>query len=278
MAENPHHLVIEPGSTEKNYWKDLWRYRELFYILSWRDVKVKYKQTIIGVLWSILRPLLVMGIFTIVFSYFAKLPANINAPYALFVFTAMLPWQFFASSLTECSNSMVTNSTLITKVYFPRLIVPVSAVIASFVDFLISLVVLFILLLFYKFVPPIQILLLPVFLLLSFITSFSIGLYLTALNVKFRDFRYIIPFIVQFGLYISPVGFSSDVVPSKWRIFYNLNPMVGIIDAFRWCILGGDFSSDLQISLTICIVLTSIILFNAISYFRKTEKTFADII
>jgi lipopolysaccharide transport system permease protein len=224
---NQHKIVIEPGRTEKNYWKDLWRYRELFYILSWRDVKVKYKQTVLGVLWSILRPLLVMIIFTVVFNRFAKLQANINAPYALFVFTGMLPWQFFSSALTECSNSLISNTNLITKVYFPRLIVPASAVIASFVDFLISLGLMFVLLLYYRFLPPVQFLLLPVFLLLSFLTSFSIGLYLTALNVKFRDFRYIIPFIVQFGLYVSPVGFASNVVPHQWRLLYDLNPWWG---------------------------------------------------
>jgi len=278
MAENPYHLVIEPGRIEKNYWKDLWRYRELFYILSWRDVKVKYKQTVIGVLWSILRPLLVMGIFTIVFSYFAKLPANIDAPYALFVFTGMLPWQFFASSLTECSNSLIANTNLVTKVYFPRLIVPASAVIASFVDFLISLALLSILLVVYGYLPPLQILLLPFFLFLSFLVSFSFGLYLTALNVKYRDFRYIIPFIVQFGLYISPVGFSSSIVPAKWRIWFDLNPMVGVINGFRWCILGGSFDNDTKLSITISIFLSLMMLVYAIKYFRNTEKTFADTI
>jgi lipopolysaccharide transport system permease protein len=278
MNYNPHQIIIEPGRTEKNYWKDLWRFRELFYILSWRDVKVKYKQTALGVIWSVLRPLLVMIIFTVVFNRFAKLSADIDAPYALFVFTAMLPWQFFSSALTECSNSLVANTNLITKVYFPRLIVPASAVIASFVDFLISLVLLFILLIYYQFLPPIQILLLPVFLLLSFLTSFSIGLYLTALNVKYRDFRYIIPFIVQFGLYVSPVGFSSSIVPQKYRLLFDLNPMVGVIDGFRWCILGGSLNTDSKISISISIGLSIVMLIIAIRYFRSTEKTFADII
>lgn len=275
---NSQQIVIEAGHTEKNYWKDLWRYRELFYILSWRDVKVKYKQTVLGVLWSILRPLLVMVIFTVIFNRFAKLQANINAPYALFVFTAMLPWQFFSSAITECSNSLVLNSNLITKIYFPRLIIPASAVIASFIDFLISLGLLFLLLIFYKFLPPVQILILPLLLFLSFLTSVGIGLYLTALNVKYRDFRYIIPFIVQFGLYVSPVAFSSNIVPAKWRLLFDLNPMVGIIDGFRWSILGGPFTTDIQISLGISILITVIMLGLSVRYFRKTERTFADII
>jgi lipopolysaccharide transport system permease protein len=278
LHKKSYQIIIEPGQTEKNYWKDLWRYRELFYILSWRDIKVKYKQTALGVLWSVLRPLLVMIVFTIVFSKLGKFPSNSSAPYSLFVFAAMLPWQFFSAALTECSNSLVANSNLITKVYFPRLIVPASAVIASFVDFLITLILLSILLLFYQFLPPIQILLLPLFLILAFLTSFSIGLYLTALNVKYRDFRYIIPFIVQFGLYISPVGFGSDIVPSKWRILYNLNPMVGVIDGFRWSILGGALSNELIVSLSMSVIITLIILSLAIWKFRRTEKSFADII
>jgi len=271
-------IIIEPGRTEKNYWKDLWHFRELFYILSWRDVKVKYKQTVLGVLWSILRPLLVMIIFTVVFNRFAKLPADTDAPYALFVFAGMLPWTFFSSAMTECSNSLIANTNLITKIYFPRLIVPASAVIASFVDFLISLALLFILFFYYQFLPPIQILILPILLFWSFLTSFSIGLYLTALNVKYRDFRYIIPFIVQFGLYVSPVGFSSNIVPHKWRLLYDINPVVGIIDGFRWCILGGKLTDDTKLSIAISIIITVVILIIAVRYFRKTEKTFADII
>lgn len=274
----PHKIIIEAGRTEKNYWNDLWRFKELFYILSWRDVKVKYKQAVLGVLWSVLRPLLTMLIFTVVFSYIAKMHADIKAPYPLFVFAGMLPWQFFSSALTECSNSLITNTNLITKVYFPRLIVPASAVIASFVDFLISLALLFVLLVYYQFLPPIQILLLPVFLLLSFLCSFSIGLYLTALNVKYRDFRYIIPFIVQFGLYASPVGYSSAVIPHKWRLLFDMNPMVGVIDGFRWCILGGELNTDAQISISISVAISLIMLVIAVKYFRRTEKTFADII
>jgi lipopolysaccharide transport system permease protein len=271
-------LIIEPGRTEKNYWKDLWRYRELFYILAWRDVKVRYKQTAIGVLWSILRPLLTMIVFTFIFSRIANLKAVGAAPYAIMVYAAMLPWQFFSTALTESSSSLVTNSNLISKVYFPRMIVPASAVISSFVDFLISFVIMFVLMAYYHYLPPIQILALPLMLIFVFLVSFSFGLYLTAVNVKYRDFRYIIPFVVQLGLYISPVGFSSTAIPEKWRLLYNLNPMVGVIDGFRWCIVGGDFNRELLQSMGISLVFTLLVLFFGIRYFRKVEKTFADII
>jgi lipopolysaccharide transport system permease protein len=267
-------LIIEPGRTEKNYWKDLWLYRELFYILSWRDIKVRYKQTVIGAIWSILRPLLTMIIFTVIFSRVAKLPTEGTAPYAVMVYAAMLPWQFFANSLSEASNSLVGNTNLITKIYFPRMIIPASSVIVSLVDFAISFVLMLILFFWYHFLPPIQIILLPLFVIMAFLASFGISLYVTALNVKYRDFRYIIPFIVQFGLYISPVGFSSSVVPPKWRMLYSLNPMVGIIDGFRWCILGENkiywpgFLVSFGVILLFCFI--------GVRYFRMTEKTFAD--
>lgn len=269
-------LIIEPGRTEKNYWKDLWRYRELFIILSWRDLKVRYKQTVIGVAWSVIRPLLTMIIFTVVFGKIAKLPSEGGAPYAIMVFAAMLPWQFFANSLSESSNSLVGNANLITKVYFPRIIIPASTVIVSLVDFLISFGLFVLLMIYYQFLPSINILLLPLFLLLAFFTSFGIGLYITALNVKYRDFRYIIPFIVQFGLYISPVGFSSTIIPEQYRLIYSLNPMVGVIDGFRWAILGE--SSIYWTGFVLSIVITFIILAYALRYFRKMEKTFADVI
>ena len=271
-------LIIEPGRTEKNYWKGLWRYRELFYILAWRDVKVRYKQTVIGVLWSVIRPLLAMLVFTIVFHKIAGLQSNTATPYAILVYTAMLPWQFFSTALTESSGSLIGNSNLISKVYFPRLIIPASAVMSSFVDFLISFVILFALMIYYHYMPPLQILLLPVFLIFVFLTSFSLGLYLTAVNVKYRDFRYIIPFIVQFGLFISPVGFSSSIISEKWRLAYDLNPMVGVIDGFRWCICGEPFTNHTLVSMTLSLIITFITLFFGIYYFRRTEKTFADII
>lgn len=271
------HLIIEAGQTEKNYWADLWRYRDLFYILSWRDIKVRYKQTVVGVLWSVLRPLLTMIIFTFVFSNIAKLPAEGSAPYAIMVYAAMLPWQFFSNALSEASNSLVGNANLISKVYFPRLIIPTASVITSFVDFLISFVILVGLMIYYMYAPSWNILLLTVFLVIAFLASMGLGLYLTALNVKYRDFRYIVPFLVQFGLYISPVGFSSSVVPEKWRLLYSLNPMVGVIDGFRWCILGGQshiYWPGFLLSLGIVVLF----LFLGVYQFRKMEKTFADVI
>ena len=224
-------LILEPGRTEKNYWTDLWRYRELFLILAWRDVSVRYKQTIIGVGWAILRPFLTMVVFTVIFGRVAGLPSDGNAPYALMVFAAMLPWSLFSTSLGDASNSLIGNANLISKVYFPRLIVPTATVVTAFVDFLISFVILLGLMIYYQFAPSWNLLLLPVFILLALLASLGPGLWITALNVKYRDFRYIIPFIVQFGLYVSPVGFSSNVIPERWRLLYSLNPMVGVIDA-----------------------------------------------
>lgn len=270
-------LIIEPKRTEKNYWRDLYRFRELFYILAWRDIKVRYKQTAIGFAWSIIRPLLTMIVFTIIFYKVAKLPTEGTAPYAIMVFAALLPWQFFSNSLSESSQSLVTNSNLISKVYFPRLIIPASSVIVSLVDFLISFIILIGLMAWYRFLPNWHIIYLPLFLLFAFIISMGFGLFITALNVKYRDFRYIIPFIVQFGLYISPVGFSSTVIPEKWRFVYSLNPMVGVIDGFRWAILGGDsriYLPGFLLSIGIVIIIT---LFS-VRYFRKTEKKFADVI
>jgi lipopolysaccharide transport system permease protein len=269
-------LVIEPGRSFRHYWHDLWQYRELFYFLSWRDILVRYKQTAIGIAWGILRPLLTMIVFTVIFGYLAKLPSE-GVPYPILVFAAMLPWQFFSSSLTECSNSFITNANMLTKIYFPRLIVPASAVIVNLVDFLISFVILGALMAWYRFVPDVRVLALPIFLGLAFLASFGLGLWLATLNVKYRDFRYVVPFIAQFGLYISPVGFSSSVVPGKWRLLYSINPMVGVIDGFRWAILGGDshiYWPGFLLSATI----TLVIFLLAIRYFRATERKFADII
>ena len=270
-------IIIEPGNTSRNYWKDLWRYRELFYILSWRDVKVRYKQTVIGAAWSVIRPLLTMIIFTIVFSKVAKLPAGVDAPYAIMVYAAMLPWIFFSTSLAEASMSLIGNSNLITKVYFPRMIVPTASIITSLVDFLISFCLLFILFLWYGYFPSWQILVLPVFLLMAFVASVGAGLFVTALNVKYRDFRYIIPFIVQFGLYISPVGFNSNVIPEKWRLVYALNPMVGVIDGFRWCLLRGEQVIYWD-AMAVSVGMSLILFVFGIRQFRKMEKSFADLI
>src|SRR5215510_1234205 len=275
--KNENILIIESGQTEKNYWTDLWRYRELFYILSWRDIAVRYKQTVIGIAWAILRPLLTMVVFTVIFGRLAKLPSDGHTPYPIMVYAAMLPWQFFSSSVSEASNSLIANTQLITKVYFPRIIIPISSVVTSFVDFLISFVILIFLMIFYKFTPSWNILLLPVFLLISFLTASGIGFYITALNVKYRDFRYIAAFIIQFGLYISPVGFSSSIVPEKYRLLYSLNPMVGVIDGFRWAILGGE-SMIYWPGFVLSIGVTIFCLFLGIYQFRKVEKKFADII
>jgi lipopolysaccharide transport system permease protein len=269
-------LIIEAGRTERQYWQDLWRYRELFYFLAWRDILVRYKQTAIGIAWALIRPFLTMIVFTIVFGKLAKLPSE-GSPYPILVFSAMLPWQFFANSLSECSNSLISNANLLSKVYFPRLVVPTSAVVVSFVDFMISGMILLALMIWYNFVPSWRILTLPLFIGVAFAASVGAGLWLASLNVKYRDFRYIVPFIVQFGLYVSPVGFSSSIVPGQWRFIYSLNPMVGVIDGFRWAILGGNSQLYLP-GFILSIGLVILLLVSGIWYFRKMEKTFADVI
>jgi lipopolysaccharide transport system permease protein len=269
-------IIIEAGRTEKQYWQDIWKYRELFYFLAWRDILVRYKQTFIGIAWALIRPFLTMIVFTIVFGSIAKLPSQ-GVPYPILVFSAMLPWQFFSNSLSECSNSLVTNSNLISKIYFPRLIVPTSAVVVSFVDFMISGIILLALMAWYNFVPSWRILTLPFFIAIAFAASMGAGLWLASLNVKYRDFRYIVPFIVQFGLYISPVGFSSNIVPQKWRLLYSLNPMVGVIDGFRWAILGTQYNIYLP-GFLLSLFIVAFFVITGIWYFRKTERTFADVI
>lgn len=269
-------LIIEAGRAERHYWRDLWRYRELFYFLAWRDILVRYKQTVFGVAWSLLRPFLTMVVFTLVFSKLAKLPSD-NVPYPILVFAALLPWQFFANAFTEAGNSLIGNANMISKVYFPRLVIPASAVIVSFVDFLISGTILVALMVWYGHLPDGRIVTLPFFILIAFAAAMGAGLWIAALNVKYRDFRYVIPFVVQLGLYISPVGFSSAIVPEQWRLLYSLNPMVGVIDGFRWAILGGNASfywPGFLLSLTLVVV----VFVTGILYFRKTEKSFADVI
>jgi len=270
-------LVIEPGRSEKNYWTDLWRYRELFLILAWRDLSVRYKQTIIGILWAIIRPFLTMVVFTGIFGRIAKLPSDGSAPYALMVFAAMLPWSLFSNALSESSNSLINNANLIGKVYFPRLIIPVATLVTVFIDFLISFIILIGMMVYYQFAPGWQMLLLPFFIILALLASLGPGLWITALNVKYRDFRYIIPFVVQFGLYVSPVGFSSKVVPEQWRLLYGLNPIVGVIDGFRWCILGGN-SPIYMPGFMLSLAIITFFLWLGVTRFRKTEKTFADLI
>jgi lipopolysaccharide transport system permease protein len=271
-------ILIEPGRQERNYWRDLWRYRELFRVLAWRDLAVRYKQTAIGVAWAVIRPLLTMVVFTIIFGRIAKLPSDGSAPYPLMVFAGMLPWTFFATGLSEASNSLVNNANLISKVYFPRLIVPTATLMVAFVDFLITFSMLIALMAWYEFPPGWRMLVLPGFLVLAFVASIGPALWITALNVKYRDFRYVIPFIVQFGLYVSPVGFSSNVVPEQWRLLYSLNPMVGVIDGFRWCILGGQSPPLYLPGLVVSVLVAGFLLWFGIHRFRKTEKSFADLI
>jgi lipopolysaccharide transport system permease protein len=268
-------LVIEPGQGFRHYWRDLWAYRELFFFLAWRDVAVRYKQTAIGVAWSVIRPVLTMVVFTVVFGGLAGLPSD-GVPYPILVFSALLPWQFFATALSESSGSLIANQQMITKVYFPRLAIPTSAVVVSFVDFLISFVILLLMMLFYQFPPTPRMLTLPLFILLAWAAAMGGGLWFASLNVKYRDFRYIVPFVVQFGLYISPVGFTSDIVPEQWRFLYSLNPMVGVIDGFRWAILGN---TELYLpGFVLSVVLTTVLLISGLRYFRHTERTFADVI
>lgn len=270
-------LVIEPGLAERHYWRDLWNYRELFFVLAWRDVAVRYKQTVIGLAWALVQPLLSMVVFTVIFGKLAKLPADGSVPYALMVFVGLLPWQLFSTALTGASNSLIGNANLISKVYFPRLIVPASAVVVAFVDFLVSFTILVCLMVWYQFLPGWQILTLPLFLVMAFLASLGPGLWITALNVKYRDFRYVIPFMVQFGLYVSPVGFSSAIIPEQLRLLYSLNPVVGVIDGFRWAILGGESNLYLP-GFFLSWGVISFFLWLGIRQFRKMEKSFADLI
>ncbi|MGB5747936.1 MAG: ABC transporter permease [Desulfobacterales bacterium] len=273
---HPQEIIIEAGLTERQYWRDLWGYRELFFFLAWRDILVRYKQTVIGILWALLRPLLTMVVLTVVFGKWAQMPSE-GVPYPILVFAAMLPWQFFANSFSGASNSLITNTNLISKIYFPRLIIPASSVVISFVDFLISAAILVGMMVWYGFMPTWRVIALPLLVLIAMTAAMGAGLLISALNVKYRDFRYLVPFIVQFGLYISPVGFSSSVVPEKWRLLYSLNPMAGVIDGFRWAILGKDSLIYLP-GFVLSILFISLMLFYGVKYFRKTERTFADVI
>jgi len=268
--------TIEPNKPASTLLLELWEYRDLFFFLAWRDILVRYKQTAIGVSWSIIRPLLTMAIFTIVFGKIAQLPSG-GVPYPILVFAAMLPWQFFSNTVSESSNSLISNATMVSKIYFPRIIIPTTSMIVSLVDFIIAFGLLILLMLWYGFSPNWKFIALPFLLVLAMITSLGIGYWVSALNVKYRDFRYVIPFIVQLGLYISPVGFSSDVIPEKWRLLYSINPMVGVIDGFRWAILGGDaeiYWPGFLLSIGLGI---SLFIFG-VRYFIKTERSFADVI
>jgi homopolymeric O-antigen transport system permease protein len=269
-------VILEAGRAERHYWFELWQYRELCRVLAWRDVTVRYKQTVIGAAWALIRPFLTMVVFTVIFGKLANLPSDGTAPYAIMVFAGMLPWTFFSNALADASSSLLGNANLISKVYFPRLIVPMAALAVALVDFAVNFVMLIALMIWYRFVPSWQIVLLPAFVALAFFASLGPGLWLTALNVKYRDFRYIIPFLVQLGLYVSPVGYSSSIVPEQWRLLYSLNPVVGVIDGFRWCILGGQSQPYLP-GFLLSIGVTAFFLWLGIRLFRKMEKSFADL-
>lgn len=275
-SKTQYELVIEPGRSTKNYWTDLWRFRELFQVLAWRDISVRYKQTAIGILWAVIRPFLTMVILTIIFGRIAKLPSEGAAPYALLVLSGLLPWTFFSTALSEASSSLIANANLISKVYFPRLIVPTATIVVALVDFLISFAILFLLMFWYRFVPPIQILMLPIFVGYALLACLGPSLWITSLNVKYRDFRYVIPFLVQIGIYISPVAFSSSTIPSQWRMLYSINPVVGVIDCFRWAIIGGAplYWPGLFVSLTT----TGLFFWLGVRQFRMTENRFADLV
>lgn len=270
-------LVLEAGQAERNYWRDLWSYRELFAILAWRDISVRYKQTVIGIAWAVIRPFATMVIFTFIFDHVAKLPSDGQVPYPILVFSGMLPWFLFSSILSDASGSLINNANLISKVYFPRLVIPVSAAMVALVDFIINLAMLAALMAAYGFMPSWRIVFLPGFTLLAVLASLGPALWITSLNVKYRDFRYIIPFVVQFGLYVSPVGFSSAVVPAKWRVFYSMNPVVGVIDGFRWCILGAESQIYLP-GFFLSLIVVVFFLWFGIRSFRATERTFADMV
>ncbi len=267
-------LIIEAGRKQTIFLRDLWNYRELFFFLAWRDLIVRYKQTIIGFLWAILRPFMTMVILTIVFNSIANISSG-AIPYPVLVYTAVLPWTLFAESFSDSSNSLINNTNLLTKIYFPRIIIPMSTIIVNLVDFCISFGIFVGVMIWFQFVPLFTILMVPLLILLTIIIAFGLGLLISALNVKFRDFRYIVPFIIQFGLYISPVGYNSTIIPPDWRLLFSINPVVGIIDCFRWAILGYEFYLP---SLLFSIVIGVVMFFIGLWYFGKTERYFADII
>ncbi len=273
-------LIIEAGRADRNYWRDLWRYRELFYFLAWRDILVRYKQTALGIAWALLQPLATTIVGTLIFSRLAKMPSG-DVPYPILIYAGMLPWQFFSSALSNSGQSVLSNANLITKVYFPRLIVPAAAVITSLVDFLIASSMLLVLYVWYHFAPDWRLLALPLFLVFAFAAALGAGLWLTALTVKYRDFRFVVPFLVQFGLYLSPVFFRSDLVREKLGetayLAYSLNPMAGVIEGFRWCLLAGNGALD-PVAVSLSATVTLLLLWSGVAFFRRTERAFADLV
>jgi lipopolysaccharide transport system permease protein len=268
--------VISANNKISRYWVDLWHYRELLFILAWRDFSVRYKQTVIGILWAIIRPVLTALIFTMVFGRIARLPSD-GVPYPLLVFTAMLPWNFFATSFVAISESLISNPNLISKVYFPRLIIPASPILVNIIDFLISFVLLIIMIFFYNLKPGWQIVFIPIFFIAAILVTYGVSTFIAALNIKYRDFRYVVPFLVQIGMYVSPVAYSSTIIPANFKLLYSLNPMVGIIDGFRWAVSGGRTTIYLP-SVLLLIIETFLFLIIGLFFFRRMEKNFADII
>lgn len=269
-------VVLEAGRAHKHYWRDVIRYGDLFFMLARRDVAVRYKQTLFGILWAVLRPVLTMLVFTFVFGRIAKLPSE-GVPYALLVFSGMVPWFFFSSSVSESSGSLIANSNLLSKVYFPRILVPASAVLVAAVDFLIGMALLVLTMAYFGIWPTWRVFAIPIFLMVAFFAALGIGLWFSSLNVRYRDFQFVVPFLLQFGLYLSPVGFSSSVVPERWALIYALNPMVGVIEGFRWAILGEAFSLRWEVQL-ISVSLSVVLLASGIAFFRRFERGMADVI
>ncbi len=255
--------------------KELWEYRELLYFLTWRDIKVRYKQTALGAAWAIIQPFFAMVVFSVFFGRLAKIPSD-GLPYPIFVYCALLPWQLFAHALTESSNSLVANERLITKVYFPRLVVPLSTVLAGLLDFAIAFLVLIGMLGYYGIVPTVAVFTLPLFLLLAVMTALGVGLWLSALNVQYRDVRYTIPFLTQFWLFATPVAYPSSLVPEPWRALYGLNPMAGVVEGFRWALLGTSQGPGMLLVVSVVVVIG--LLAGGLFYFRRMEKTFADLV
>ena len=255
--------------------KELWEYRELLYFLTWRDIKVRYKQTALGAAWAIIQPVFMMLVFSLFFGRLAKVPSD-GIPYPIFTFCALLPWQLFAHALTESSNSLVANERLITKVYFPRLVVPISAVLGGLVDFAIAFVILLLMMFYYGIVPTATIVALPGFILLAIMTALGVGLWLSALNVQYRDVRYTINFLIQFWLFATPVAYPSSIVPEKWRALYGLNPMAGVVEGFRWALLGKSNPPGALLAVSVAVVI--LILIGGLYYFRRMEAQFADIV
>lgn len=269
-----HETVIQAGQSSRDYWRDIWRQRELLYFLSWRDLLVRYKQTVVGTAWVLIRPLLTLIIFTVLFGRWARMPSG-GAPYPLLVFAGMLPWFYFSTTVSDCSGSVLNNSALVGKVYFPRLIAPLSALVVCTVDYLVSCALIVVVVIWTGTPPSVNILVLPLLTVWTAALGFGFGVWVAALNVRYRDLRHLVPFLLQLGIYISPVGYSATIVPPHYRLLYSVNPLVGIIDGFRWAILGGRFDAYAP-GIAISVGLTILLLVTGIAHFRRVEKSFVD--